>query len=333
MFDSINTRKSIINGVSVFAAVLVIPALLYGIWSLWTVIDTAQNASTDSISEPTRTISLSDSYGLEAPLPEDIFINGSYYFTKADPEVFDGEARGYRHDFTEDLTRLATKVETKEIASLTPESSLIITTVDGREVVAKYVHETDEVEVLTEAGENRLQNLTVSPEGDRYAYSYQSTETGTQDIATWESVVVDLTSGERLETFSEAINVQFTNDPNDFLVMKSDGVYFIAGKDKPVRVFDWPFILTSEDELMLVNGTRYATLIVKGSIRVLSFASDNTLKQLGVVSSNNYSYSSSKVNQSDSLYSVIAKNEATGESKIEVRYFENTEVLEEIVFQ
>lgn len=290
------------------------------------------------------------SYGLEVGNTGDTTLYGALYFTADVREEGDQLyfPKIYSHSFAEDFSTQYNAAVARSYARKDEFTDLLVAHVtdsddpDGIDVLAFDKGTSEFAYVAAVGGYNEVE-LTVSPAGNHYAYGFQS-EAGTDelDIGNWNIALHSFGEGEVI-TLQAASQPVFTENGEDLLYMKKDGIYrynIDAGESYPFSMLYYDF---SRADNFTYNSNGSTLIITSPNLHLISVQNvdfESGAVERGAIVTSDTRYKYPVISPDSRFYAVMAAKdgdfdaESNTYSKIdaEIRLIDDADFLERVTF-
>lgn len=236
--------------------------LIYGSYQLWVIFNVA---------DPVPTLSL-ESYGLNDDVAPADQLTGDITYAVNQVLSVDSEdlpmPKVYIYNVMNDTASLLSVVPLKAAVTDSMNKVIVLASINpgSYDSASMQPHDfdpvTEKVAVLPNQGGYNLRDLSVSPDGTKYAYSYQNEEYPSPDLGALDdwNIAIHTRGTDNVVVIEGAAEPEWGNDSNVITYMKIDGLYqqkFPGGAKKitdlysPLTIYD--DIAVSEKHIVLTK--------------------------------------------------------------------------------
>lgn len=221
-----------------------------------------------------------ESFGLDTNIATSTLPTGVVYYSATIPntENGDGQSHVYAYNLeTESTVLLALSPMTDYIKINNDEALVLAPTSQYQEQSGWqpqiYNNKTETLKPLINVGGYNLKNLTMSPDGTRYAYSYQETMTAedSKEILANRKVAVHSLNEAEIVTIDKADNLVWFNDGLKALYLSSDGIYQYSFETKQSELlFNGYSVFSGLDNINL-SSDQQTVVLAKPDENIISY--------------------------------------------------------------
>lgn len=312
------------------SSIILLGVASFGAYLFW-----FNNINKSELSTDTPSLSpskLLTSYGLDGITASEDVISGYIYYSVTSPrtETEDFLPYSYRYDIENGSTNMVAFQPMYSINPQNNENSLVISSkiknyTSNSWQPHQYNLKAETLRLLPNVDGHNVRDLSISPDGSKYAYSYQVSarpSPALHSLADW-NIAIHTFGSDEVVIIKEASKLEWLVNESDVLYLSFDGIYRYNLETKEVKnIFNTYGNYTSSDDIAISAEGDNVILVIPANnlLSVLNFNTEGVLVEAGRIVSNNIGYSYPVFAPDNKNYAVIASKFTGSETNLSISY-------------